>query len=89
MTALALTVRVERPAPKPPAGWRCSSGHDGAESWTWTLDGAPLVSVLVSPAGEVSPPMMRDPYSYWMPPEQVRSCAAALDALAVHLGARR
>ena len=90
MTALAPTIRnATRPTAHIPDGWRCSTPATGGESWTWTRDGIPLVAVLVSSIGEVSPPMVRDPLSYWMPPERLRTCAAALDELAVYLGARR
>lgn len=75
-----------RPA-SPPAGWRCTCCPDGSEQWTWTSsDGVPLASVLVSPHGELSPPMMRDPYHYWMSAAGMRRCAQALDQLALHVG---
>lgn len=89
MTALAATVRTERPAPKLPAGWRCSTDPESTrEQWTWSQAGVPLVSVGVSLSGEMSPPMMRRPDCYWMAPTLLRACAEALDALAQYIGAR-
>ena len=81
MSALPNTRPIPRPAPQPPLGWRGSVHADGSTTWTWSDGGAPVVSVLVSPKGEVAPPLLRDPERYWMRADAFARAARALDEL--------
>lgn len=81
------TRRVARPEPAPqPSGWRESAHHDGTSTWTWSdVDGAPVVSVLVSPLG-VAPVVVRRPDAYWADIGLVGRVGAAMAELARRIG---
>lgn len=85
--ALPETRQTPRPIPVPPADWHRTLGP-GHEQWTWTDEGLPVASVLVSRHGEIAPVLLRDPERYWMDAARFSRAARALTDLARYLAQR-
>lgn len=80
--ALAATRVTPRPAAIVPPGWHCVTSRSGLESWTWSEDGLPIASALVSPQGEIGPTWTRDPLRYWADASRIGRAGEALQRLA-------